>query len=112
MRIRVLIFILWAGISGVAVAGNHIVSQAYEIAVAELRLPGGPTGTVSFRDCNTCVIQTIPVTPDTRYVLNGRYVSLLKFKRALATIVNKRENIATVIHHLKSDSIVEIQVFE
>ncbi len=95
-----------------ALADSYIVHQAYEIAVAELRLPGNENGTVSFRDCKKCAVQTIQVTPDTRYVLNGRTVSLPAFRRAVATISNQRQNIATVIHYLESDSIVEIQVFE
>ncbi len=112
MRIRAFVFVVLTSVSFTALAENYIVSQAYEIAVAELRLPASDDGSVTFRDCGTCIIQTIRVTPETRYLLNGRYLSLAKFRREVARIVDQRKNIATVIHHLESDLIVEIQVFK
>lgn len=110
MRIQTVVIILLASMSFAASAENYIINQAYEIAVDELRLPGNIVGTVSFRDCNSCAQQTIPVTTSTRYVLNNRDVSLVDFRLALNTIADKSTNIATVIHHLQSNTIVALHV--
>jgi len=110
MRIQTIAIVLLASMSFAVSAENYIINQAYEIAVDELRLPGNIVGTVSFRDCNSCEQLTIPVTTETRYVLNNRDVSLVDFRLALNTIADKSINIATVIHHLRSNTIVALHV--
>jgi hypothetical protein len=110
MRIKTLVIAALATVSFAASAQSYIISQAYEIAVDGLRLPGNVVGSVSFKDCDACETQTVRVTVDTRYVLNNRVVSLVDFKKAVKSIVDKKSNIATVIHHLESDSIVAVHV--
>jgi len=110
MRIKTFFIAALLSLSFAASAENYIINQAYEIAVDGLRLPGNVVGSVSFKDCNTCEMQTVRVTPDTRYVLNNRDVTLADFRTAVSTITNKDSNIATVIHHLASDSIVALHV--
>ncbi len=110
MRIQTFVIILLASLSFDATAENYIIDQAYEIAVADLRLPGNIVGTVSFKDCDACAQLTIPVTTRTRYVLNNRDVSLVDFRLAVNTIRYKSRNIATVIHNLQSDTIVALHV--
>ena len=110
MRIKLFVIALLASLSFTAVAENYIINQAYEIAVADLRLPGNIVGTVSFKDCDACTQLTISVTTKTRYVVNNRDVTLAKFKEAVNSIVDKKRNITTVIHHLESDTVVALHV--
>ena len=110
MRIKILLITALASMSFAAAAENYVIAQAYEIAVDGLRLPGNVVGSVSFQDCDACAVQTVRVTTDTRYVLNNRDVSLVDFRKAVNSIVDKTSNIATVIHHLESDSIVAVHV--
>ena len=110
MRIKTLFIAALATLIFAASAQSYIISQAYEIAVDDLRLPGNVVGSVSFKDCDTCEMQTVRVTTETRYVLNNRDVSLVDFKIAVSSIIDKESNIATVIHHLESDSIVAVHV--
>ena len=110
MRIKTLFITALVSLSFAAAAENYVIAQAYEIAVDGLRLPGNIVGSVSFQDCDICEMQTVRVTTETRYLLNNRDVSLVEFKKAVKSIVDKKSNIATVIHHLASDSIVEVHV--
>jgi len=110
MRIKTLLIAALASMSFAVSAENYVIAQAYEIAVDGLRLPGNVVGRVSFKDCDTCAMQTVRVTTDTVYLLNNREISLAKFKKAVNAIVDKKSNIATVIHHLESDSIVAVHV--
>lgn len=110
MRIKTTLIAVLLSLSFSVLAENYIINQAYEIALDELRLPGNVVGSVSFKDCNTCEKQTIRVTPQTRYVLNNNDLTLVEFKEAVSAIADRKSNIATVIHHLESDSIVALQV--
>ncbi len=112
MHIRLFIIALLANLSFAASAENHIISQAYEVAVTDLRLPGNVVGSVSFKECDSCLEQTVRVTTETEYLLNNRTVSLKEFRVAVSSIADKQNNIATVIHHLDSDAIVAVHVFE
>lgn len=110
MRIRIFVIALLASLSFAASAENYIISQAYEVAVNDLRLPSHVVGSVSFKACNKCELQTISVTAETRYVLNNRDLILADFREAVSMIANRQTNIATVIHHLKSDTVVAVHV--
>lgn len=110
MRIQIFIIAMLASLSFAASAENHIIEQAYEVAVNDLRLPGHALGTVAFKGCTSCELQTLSVTAETRYVLNDRDVTLANFTKAVNAIPDKRTNIATVIHHLKSDTVVAVHV--
>ena len=50
------------------------------------------------------------MTSDTRYVLNKVDVTLADFRIAVNSIANKNTNIATVIHHLEADVVIEVNV--
>jgi hypothetical protein len=110
MRIKTLFIAVLATLSFASSAQSYIISQAYEIAVDDLRLPGNVVGSVSFKDCDTCEMQSVRVTTVSRYVVNNKDVALVDFKKAVNSIVDKESNIATVIHHLESNSIVAVHV--
>lgn len=112
MRTRIFFIAALASLSFAAAAENYIINQAYEVAVDELRLPGNVVGSVSFKGCSECDFKTVRVTTKTRYVLNNRDVSLTDFKAAVNAVVNKQTNIATVIHHLQSDTVIAVHVVD
>lgn len=112
MRTQIFLIAALVGLSFAASAENYIVDHAYEIAVSEIRLPGSVAGTIAIKKCASCDVQTIRVTSDTRYVLNNRDVPLEDFRRAVSSILDKRKNIATVIHRLESDTVVAVRVVE
>jgi len=110
MRTQTTLFAVLLGLSFSVSADNYIINKAYEIALDGLQLPGNAVGSVSFKDCNACETQTVRVTVQTRYVVNDRDVTLVKFKQEVSTVADKKSNIATVIHHLESDSIVALHI--
>lgn len=87
------------------------ITRAHEVAVSNLRLPGTPAGTIAFKeDCSTCEWHTVRVTPATQYILNGELLSLNKFDDAIKSIPEKDTAISTVMHHLESDTVVEVNL--
>ncbi len=87
-----------------------VVSQAYEIALGDFRAPGTRNGTVSFKECDDCERKTVRVTAETRYTINGRTVRLEDFRKKVAQAGGRNNAAVTVLHHLESDTIVQINV--
>ncbi len=110
MHIRKLLALVLLGLSLTAAADFTTITEAYEVAVSDLRLPRNTGGTLTFKQCADCESQTLLVTSKTRYVLNDRDVELAEFKERLASVSNPRDETATVMHHLESNTITAIWV--
>ena len=110
MHIRIYLTLALLGLSLPAVAEFSTVTQAYEIALSDLRLPGNANGTLGFKSCSECASQTLKVRSDTRYVLNGRTVTLGRFKAELGRIRRHRDVAVTVLHHLESNVVTGVKV--
>ena len=110
MHIQRLMALIILGLSLTAAADFRTITEVHEVNLIFLRLPGTPSGTLSFAACADCDSQTIRVSPATQYVINGRTVSLAKFKRTVASISNRRDTDINVSHHLESDTVTKVRV--
>lgn len=110
MDIRRMLVLAILGLSITAAADFRTITEVHEVNLVFLRLPGTPSGTLSFADCADCDSQTIRVSPATRYVVNGRTVSLADFKRAVARITDRGNTDVNVYHHLESDTVTKVRV--
>lgn len=96
---------------GVPAAAEFVlVSEAHEVALRDLRLPGNANGTLSFKPCETCDYQTVRVTAATEYEANDRLYPLQEFRSQLENVSNPTEVTVTVLHHLESDTIKAVCV--
>ncbi len=93
-----------------AAADFETVVAAYEVQLADLRLPGTANGTLSFKACEKCEYQTVRVTSETRYQANNRDFTLQAFRDQMAGIKNPKQQSVTVLHHLESDTITALRV--
>lgn len=109
--LRTLFAVLLVSFSTTATADFVVVSEAYEVALSDLRLPGTTNGTLALKECGTCDYETIRVTSGTRYEANGETLSLQDFSKALEEVRNPSEVTVTVLHHLESDTITAVQVW-
>ena len=85
-----------------------VESQAYEIAAEHFRAPISRNSVASFKECETCDRMNVRVTANTRYTVNGKAVRLEVFRDKVSE-AGDRGGI-TVLHHLESDTIVQINV--
>ena len=60
--------------------------DAYELALGEVSLPRGDTGTVIFKPCPTCTTTSMRVTEATAYFVNGAPLALPDFLEAAEAI--------------------------
>ncbi len=111
MRIRKLLVLILLGLSLSAVADFRTITEAYEVNLSDLRLPGSENGTLTFKQCSDCEAQTLRVTSKTRYVLNDRDFALAEFKEQLKRVRNRKDQSISVLHHLESNTIKAIKVW-
>ena len=111
MHSRNLLVLVLLGLSLAAAADFKTITESYEVGLSDLRLPGSEYGTLTFRQCSGCESQTLRVTSKTRYVINDRDFALAEFKEQLERVRNRKDQIVSVLHHLKSNTIKAIKVW-
>ncbi len=111
MNLRLWISALLLALALPAAAQFRTVQVAHEVALADLRLPHSPAGTIGFKPCGECEYQTERVSADTRWTLDGRAVSLIDFRKGLAR-VTERDNVwVTVLYHIEENRVTEVSVY-
>jgi len=110
MNIRKLLAIVLLGLSLSAAADFTTLIAAYEVSFSDLRMPRNEGGTLTFRPCAGCELETVRVNSKTRYVLNDRDLELKDFREELKRVRNKKMEGATVMHHLESNTITAVKV--
>jgi hypothetical protein len=110
MITRNTLLVFFLGCSFSANAEIVTITRAHEIAISDLRLPASTSGAVSFQECVNCDTQTIRVSTETHYVLDGDYLALKEFKSEIRNTRNRDSIIATIMHQLEKDWVVAILV--
>jgi hypothetical protein len=110
MKFKVLIAAIILGLALPVAAQFRTVSKAHEVRLSELRLPQNDGGTVGYKPCDTCPYETKRVSSDTQWVVDGKSMSLDKFKRSLMSITDRRNTAVTVLQHLESDRVTRVSV--
>ncbi len=111
MHNRKLLVLVLLGLSFSAVSDFRTITEAYEVDLSDLRLPGSENGTLTFKQCSDCEAQTLRVTSKTRYLINDRDFALAEFKEQLKHVRNRKDQIVSVLHHLESNTIKSIKVW-
>jgi len=110
MKTNILISVLLLALALPAAAEFRTVQRAYEVRLAEMRLPQNEVGTISYKACNNCEFQTTRVNAETSWILNGQSVSLVKFRESIAAVEDRDKKSVTVLHHLAKDRITKVTV--
>lgn len=93
-----------------AAADFTTITRAYEARLSNFRPPASQNGIVAFKECSECELLAVPVTSDTRYVLNRQSVSLTDFRASLSTVRDRDSETVIVEHHLESDLVTTISI--
>ena len=93
-----------------AAADLTTVQEAYEIALSDLRLPRDESGTIAFKECESCDYMSVRVGANTSYELNGKAVPLKKFREALALVENRDDQPVTVLRHVERNQVTAVVV--
>jgi len=92
------------------------VERAVELTLDQLKLPAADGGTISFRECEQCPINTHILTATTVYSANRQVVGLQDLLRVADDIRGKpngaQQAMAVVFLDLKTERITRIEVRE
>ena len=86
---------------------------AVEASPANIILPGGTDGMMTFRPCDgVCDEDYIRVrlSADTRFTVNGKAVRFAEFRREFATIKSSPESYALVTYETQTNTVTSIQI--
>ncbi len=111
MQLRKILVLVLLGLSLAAAADFRTITEAYEVYLSDLRLPGSENGTLTFKQCSDCDTQTLRVTGKTRYLINDRDFALAEFKEQLKHVRKRKNQNVSVLHHLESNTIRAIKVW-
>tara|TARA_R110002049_G_scaffold60567_3_gene162518 strand:+ start:681 stop:1094 length:414 start_codon:yes stop_codon:yes gene_type:complete len=92
-------------------AGERTVALAHEVTLSSLRLPQSESGTVGFKSCDSCAFRAGRVSDQTRWLLNGKSVSLVDFRASLARVADRNEVYVAVLEDLDDKRITEVSVY-
>ena len=110
MKLKLLMIAALLCMAFPAPADVTTVKGAYEIALSDLRLPRNKSGTIAFKECDSCKYMTVRVGADTRYTLNGKAVPLKKFREALSVVENRDDQPVTVLCHVERNQVTAVLV--
>ena len=111
MHIQRLLVLAILGLSLSAAADFRTITEAYEVELSDLRLPGNENGNLAFRQCSDCEPETLRVTVKTRYLINDNDFALAEFKKQLKLVRNRKDRTVAVLHHLESDTVTAIKLW-
>ena len=110
MKLKLLITAAMLCLAMPAAADFTIVQEAYEVALSDLRLPRNKSGTIAFKECESCDYMTVRVGADTSYKLNGKAVPLKKFREAISHVENRDDQPVTVLRHVERNQVTAVLV--
>ncbi len=90
--------------------GRHVIQEAYEVYLSDVRLPEVSTGTIRYKPCIRCDFQTTRVTAATRWQVNGEAVPFARFLQAIAALEDRDSEHLTIKHHLERDLITKVSI--
>lgn len=88
------------------------VESSYELVLTQIELPSNTSGTVIFKECDTCDTVALRVTSATQYFLNGAAISLADLRATAETVQGERAaNIGVYVHYsLATDDVTRVRV--
>jgi biopolymer transport protein ExbD len=110
MRSKLFLLLAALMIYGQAAADFKTIAKAYEVPLTELGLPVSLSGSLSFRECDTCERFTVRIDANTRFLVNQEATTLDDFRQRVRGLSNAAERPVTVLHDLESNTVIEVHI--
>lgn len=110
MKIKLLIAAAAVTLALPALADFRIVSNSYEVSLADVTVPPSQSSNLAFKECSDCDTRSIRLANDARFVLNGRTVRYDRFRSTVQQIRDRSKASVTVRHHLESNTVTAVSV--
>ena len=113
MTVRVILIAALLLVAQPALSQIVTAVAAMEASPANMILPGGTDGMMTFRPCDgDCDADYIRVrlNANTRFTVNGKTVEFAEFRREFASIKRNPESYALVTYETKTNTVTSIQI--
>lgn len=104
----VFLMLAWASTGNAEI---RTIELANEVRLSDFRPPQSENGTAAFKTCHDCDLQVINVNAATRYLVDGRAVSLTEFRRRISLVQDRDSEMLVVRHHLANDVVTVISIY-
>lgn len=111
MKLKVLFAAALLCLALPAAADYEVVQEAYEVALSDMRLPRAEGGTIAFKECATCEYRRVRVAADTTYRINGKPLTLAKFRATLEGVADRENQPVTVLRHVERNQVTDVSVY-
>ena len=110
MKIKMMITALLLTIAMSAAADFRTIQAAYEVSLDNVRLPQTEAGTISYKKCHECPYETKRVVTGTAWEINGKSMTLAKFRERISKLADGGDESVTILHHLEQDRVTKVMV--
>lgn len=110
MNIRTLLLAILVCASLPAAADFRTVKRAIEVTLSDLQVPVTPSGSLIFKECDTCESRIIPMTRNTQFRVNGKDVGLKEFRKNVLAVRDRDSETIVVLHDLETNTITSVSV--
>lgn len=110
MKLKIVVTALVLSLALPAAAQFRTISEAYEVALSDIRLPQRSVGTIAYKKCAECTYETKRVNTSTVWEINGQSMAFEKFRSKTAAVDNRDRIAVTVLHHLETDRVKKVSV--
>ena len=111
MKLKIIITALVLSLALPVAAEFRTIQAAYEIALDHVRLPRLESGTIAYKKCAECPFETKRVGAATGWVINGKSMTLTKFRANLSKVDDRGNRIVTILHNLEQDRVTRVSVW-
>lgn len=97
--------------STAAIAQNYAPTRTYEVLAQSVRLPSGPSGTITVKECDDCEYETYRVTERTVYSVDGKNMRLEDFRPVIEALRLDGKHVVNVRRDIQSNTIAKVFVY-
>ena len=110
MKMKFLITALALLLTLPAAAQFRLITQGYEVALSDVRLPQADGGTIAYKPCSDCDYKTSRLARDARWAINGRVMRLQEFRKRMSSVTDRQDKTLTVTRHVETNRITMVSI--
>ena len=93
-----------------AVADIRTEVDARELEPSNMTVPTTVNSRISFRACDACDIETVRLTANTRFTVNGEVMTFARFRDAMLVLRQRKKGYALLSVDTRSNTVNSLQV--
>jgi len=97
-------------LSANASAEFSTVAEAHEVQLNHFQAPISANSSLTFKRCDDCDSETLPVSNATSYRVNNQLVSLQDFRNQVSQVRDREKTLVIVMQNMQSDTAVSVSV--